>query len=803
MTIPLSRYAIGALLTAWWAVFVVGALTAWNPFGVITVLGFGFVCFVPGYLTLIALATTDRIDRTGRVILAVGLSILALMLVGLAGNTLLPLFGITTPLNTEYVVWLFTTLVFALFVFTFPSLTTIRLTIPSRAALRRATVLLAPGSFVLFAVVGALRLNNGESAWVTMVLLVAMSAWVLWFARTADRIRPGYVTVILYGMSLALLLMTSLRGWFIAGHDIQREFYVFTLARSLGAWSPDAYIDAYNTCLSITILPTLFANMLHVPDAYVFKVLFQVLFATTPVIVFLLARNWFSVRYAVLASVLFMAFPTFMQDMPYMGRQEIAFLFFGLMLYTLFEVRMTIAVRRTLFVLFGIGVVLSHYSTTYMVLFIFLSAASLSAVLRILLARTHWFASLRHTSGLQVTSGDVAERRESLISLPVVAILIAAAVSWSLLVTGSGGHVRTVAGEVWQTVANGFQDSSRSVDVLMFFSFDRQYPDRTIEEYITGKVDPTRAEHPERFYYATSTYADFPLTTLTAEQLPRTWFGSLSAGPLSVASVVTFMGQLLMKLLQVALLVGVAYAVFRVATVHRIDLDFFVLGVSVLIFIALCMALPLLSIEYGVLRAMQQAFFVLAPFLVLGMVVVARGFERLFAYWCRFVTPGACPQGVPACAVDTVPVVLTAVFLLYATGGMTQLVGANIPTVHLNNTGDDYMHYITLDTEHAAIAWLEARRTSEMGREGFAREIQADRFAQKKLQSVFQSNVSGDIYPGSLVHGSFVFVSPAVLKNHVARVLYEGVAIKYAYDVAFLEENKDVIYANGDVRVYR
>ena len=61
----------------------------------------------------------------------------------------------------------------------------------------------------------------------------------------------------IYLLSLSLLLMTSLRGWFVTGHDIQREFRVFELASGQGVWNIESFPDAYNACLSVTILPTI------------------------------------------------------------------------------------------------------------------------------------------------------------------------------------------------------------------------------------------------------------------------------------------------------------------------------------------------------------------------------------------------------------------------------------------------------------------------------------------------------------------------------------------------------------------
>ena len=54
------------------------------------------------------------------------------------------------------------------------------------------------------------------------------------------------ITAAIYCVSLALLLMTSLRGWYTTGHDIQREYRMFELTLTNGNWRMSRFKDAYN-----------------------------------------------------------------------------------------------------------------------------------------------------------------------------------------------------------------------------------------------------------------------------------------------------------------------------------------------------------------------------------------------------------------------------------------------------------------------------------------------------------------------------------------------------------------------------
>ncbi len=105
--------------------------------------------------------------------------------------------------------------------------------------------------------------------------------------------------------------------------------------------------------------------MVRIDDPYVYKVFFQLLFAACPVLVYLLARRYWSKQIAILAVVYFVGFPGFFTDMPFLNRQAIAFLFLGMALLAVTRRDWTTRRRRVVVVVFASGIGLSHYSTMY------------------------------------------------------------------------------------------------------------------------------------------------------------------------------------------------------------------------------------------------------------------------------------------------------------------------------------------------------------------------------------------------------------------------------------------------------
>ncbi len=130
--------------------------------------------------------------------------------------------------------------------------------------------------------------------------------------------------------------------------------------------------SAYNACLSVNILPTVLAQATGLSGEVVFKVLLQLVFATVPVLTFLFARRFIPRRLALAAAILTIAFPTFFTDMPYLVRQELAFFFLALMLLAATEPDRRVS--RVLVLALGVGVILSHYSTTYVLLMALVAA---------------------------------------------------------------------------------------------------------------------------------------------------------------------------------------------------------------------------------------------------------------------------------------------------------------------------------------------------------------------------------------------------------------------------------------------
>src|SRR5262249_36539264 len=147
-----------------------------------------------------------------------------------------------------------------------------------------------------------------------------------------------------------------------------------------------------------------------------------------PAMIFINLRRFVSSKLALISAIYFIAYPTFFSDMPMLNRQEIAFVFLGLMLLALFDTKYSLSSGRGLMVIFGIGMVLSHYSTTYATIAILLMAYALrpGVTLAIKYAR-----NIKSFFGRNKHLNFPIETQKALLTVTALLVLINASLLWA------------------------------------------------------------------------------------------------------------------------------------------------------------------------------------------------------------------------------------------------------------------------------------------------------------------------------------------------------------------------------------
>ncbi|MFJ5922056.1 hypothetical protein ACIQF6_05515 [Kitasatospora sp. NPDC092948] len=709
--------------------------------------------------------------RDGALMLAVGFTVLTDLLTALAVNTLLPLLGEPHPLTRQWLTLATATVLLTLGVLLpeedRPDVPRRRGPLPGRLP-----VLCVGGLALVLSVAGPIRLNNGLSGKVSVVALLVVAALLVMLVVRRRRWPTGVVELGLYLGSASLLLLNSLRGWYITGHDVQREYEFFRLALGGSLWSINTYPDAYNACLSIVLLPVSVVRMTTMPDIYVFKALLPLLFALTPVLVYRTVRNTAPQLVSLLSAVYFLVFPTFLNDMTSLGRQEIAFLLLGCAMVVLTDRGRPLARRRLVFqVLLG-GVVLSHYATIYVVVVVLAIAAATDLLSRLVTRRGR--ARTRRRSRGQA-------QEWTFITWWMVLVPALLALVWAGPVTHTGGQLRSTLSAVAHSVLHqgggqgGSSDTSYSV-----FGGASMTPEQRLAAYREESLQKTEQDRAEGVYLPLRTVNAYPTKLIEQRDMPLTSAGqALRSVGVDVSGLNKLLRLIAANWFQLLLVVGGLVAWYaRKRRVFRPQRDQAVLAIGAVAMLAVLTVVPQLSVDYGVLRAFQQGLFFFAPFLAAGTVWLARLAGR---------------RAVPVvCA-------LVAALLLDLSGVVPQTLGGYPAQLQLNNAGQYYDIYYPTTEERLAAYWLDQQTAAQRPRP----VVQSEGFTYRRVRTLLNGPATGSVFPTVIGTNNYVLQGTTTTRTGDVTFSYQGDLITYHYPTDLLETTKNEIYSSEGARIFR
>lgn len=480
-----------------------------------TFLSFCTSILLPGLLLSLILRL-KKVSVWENILFIVGLGIAFLEFGGLLLNTLFPLFGINNPLAFQNLIVGFDVYTLLLFIFAWirTKSLVIHIRLPRRSNMEKIYYAV-PLFFPVLAALGAIVLNNGGSNILTLMLLGMIGGYTLLLVIFREKISVDLYPYALFFIAVACLFTTSLRSWFITGHDIEKEFYVFQLTNAHHLWNMAFFQDAYNACLSITILPTILTNLLPLQDMYVYKVIFQVLFATSPVLVFFIVKKYTLPVFAFLSAFFFLSFPLFFTDMPMINRQEIAFIFFGLVVYMMLVSELPILTRKMLFLIFSLSTAISHYSTYYILLPLLFFLYFLSR----LIAMPFMKNMINYT--IKITHVKFKSRfnaNNAFLTLPMLLLLFGMTYFWYTLYTHTFNNLASV-------VATVISDEGIKPSDLSYYLFSPQDPNKQLQTYIQSLVNSEKADASQR--YSKTITGKYKTYAVPQESVAPTPFGNL------------------------------------------------------------------------------------------------------------------------------------------------------------------------------------------------------------------------------------------------------------------------------------
>jgi uncharacterized membrane protein len=705
-------------------------------------------------------------------------SVFGLMAAGLVANTILPHLGISRPLDRDPVlatvdVWC------ALIALWRPKRFSPIIPTPRLDKLQGADWIVGSSSAlcVPLAVMGANRLNNGAGSGLTLIMLflAAITLAIMFAKRTA--LNGGTITAALYFIATALLLMTSLRGWYITGSDIQNEYVVFELTKSHGDWNISNAPNAYNACLSLTILPTMLSQLLRVDDPYIFKFWFQLLFAFCPVFVYRISLRYGGRTIALIATIYFIAFPTYFTDMPFVNRQEIAYLFVGACVLIATDPVLGYRVGRFRISVFSLGIVVSHYSTSY----VFLGTLAIAWVVYKPLV------FFRRNSAV-AREGSRVEHHRGIINPTVgivnLVLLLAGILLWNGLATHTSSGLTSVVGQAVQSLRGGSDDpKSADTSYSIVGGSGAQTPDQVLSAYWTSTLTESGSNRIAADLFSDKVLGKYPLSAVPQPNLQVTSLGKLidDAGP-SVSTLNSVLRSGSARLLQLFIGLGLlsAFLSWR-RRPSRWKTELIALSCGATVIVALQVVVPVISTDYGVLRAFQQAMLVSGPLIAVGSYTI---FRYLPGMWGQ--------RAIFAVAI---------VFFTSLVGALPQTLGGYPAQLNLNNSGQYYDLYYTHPQDITAIKWLQSSFVGDVSAPTHP-AVQMNPYTDNELQTFTDLNVNTNDFPTDLLKNSYLFYGYQTSTTGQSTIFVNGDLITYNYPMALINSEYNLIYSSNGAMIY-
>jgi uncharacterized membrane protein len=337
--------------------------------------GAGCVCllFIPG-IAILRILHLHKLGSVEAPLYAVGISISVVIFSGFALNEFAPRFGIPDPLSALHLILFMSGLIVALCIASywrdkdFASPTQLNKDILSPG---RLSLLLLP----FLSIFGAYLVNNYEINWLILLMLLCIGIVVL---ATCSRrnIDGSLYPLALFVISLSLLLSNTLISRYLWGWDIFWEARFVDSVVSSAVWNPlyAAFYGAssatavarYNSVLSLSILAPALSQIGNFDTTSLFKIVYPAIFSLVPVALYQLYRKQTSDIVAFLASFAVISTLTFVVEMPSIARQEIAELFLALILLLIFNNTFRTQTKTFMLILFSGTMIVSHYGISWL-----------------------------------------------------------------------------------------------------------------------------------------------------------------------------------------------------------------------------------------------------------------------------------------------------------------------------------------------------------------------------------------------------------------------------------------------------
>jgi len=727
---------------------------------------------VPGLLIMLMLKIRE-VDFWEYLVYTIGLSVAFLMFGGLFINWVLPLIGIYKPLSTVPLLISFDIFLLIFWIIALKRNNKIYLKVePPRLDLINKSFLIIPIIFPILSILGAITLNNHGPNYLPLIVLGGIAIYVFFVALLRKKLNKNIYPWSIVMVSLSLLLATSLRSWYVSGVDINLEYYIFQLIKEKQYWNLQLFSHAYNACVSVSILPTILSTFIKINNQYIFKLIITIIFSLTPLVVYLFLKKFTHEILAFLAVFFFISQPAFINWASIPIRQEIALLFFALTLLVLFNENFNQTLKNSLFIIFGFSMVVSHYTTNYLAILLFVFSYLIYLVLRKTKDKKP-FLIIYKKLNLKEKVEKSANKVNSLNGIMIVILIIFTLLWNSILPNNSFNNLIDFT---YQTVQN--MDKIFSEVLSKTGSINTQwnifyYGSKDNNLLLRNYIKDAALEYQNKSHlslYPRTTYENYqPIVKYAKGARPET---------APVPKLFIFI-NLIRILIKVFIIVGVLWLLFTKSKKGTDNTEYIIMTLFGLFLLGVITILPLTPIFYEFGRTYQQMLVILSLPAVLGGLLIFKFLKKNIRLLFILI-----------------------IFILYYSynSGLIpyNIVGAEV-SLQLHNFGDMYDKLYVHKTEVKSSEWLFNNRSNN-------EFIYADERASYKLwfsSKIDIKKIIRDVFPPVIDKKAYVYSSYTNTIEKRGFVHIEGSTIGYNFPSDFLNQNKNNIYNNGSTEIFK
>lgn len=549
------------------------------------------------------------------------------------------------------------------------------------------------------------------------------------------------------------------------------EYYIFQLIKEKQYWNVQLFSHAYNACISVSILPTILSTFIKINNQYIFKLIIPIVFSLTPLAIFLFLKKFTHEILAFIAVFFFISQPTFINWASIPIRQEMAYLFFALTLLVLFNEKFSYTLINSLFIIFGFSMVVSHYTTTYLAILLFVFYYLINLILRKTKDKKPFLIIYKKLNLKEKL--DKSANKINYLNGIAIAILIIFTFLWSLILPNSGNNLIDFTSQTIKNMNKIFvEDVSEmgSINKQWNIFYYRQVDSTLLLQNYIKDAALKYQDKSNLSLYPRTTYENYqPIVKYAQGELPEA----------ATAPKLFIFINLIRKLIDLFTIIGVLWLLFSKYKKRTDNPEYLVMTLFGLLLLGVLIILPLTSIFYTTIRIYQQMLVILSLPTVLGALLIFKFFKKNYR----------------------LPLILMIFILYYAfySGLIPYNIVGTGASLQLHNFGGMYEELYVHETEVKSSEWLFNNRAgSEL--------IYADDRASYKLwftNKIDTQRIIKDVFPQVIDKRAYVYCSYTNVMEKRGFVFIEGQEIGYNFPTEFLNQNKNKIYNNGSTEIFK